>query len=370
MGHHALRKRLSYANVMSTACLFVVLGGSAYAAVSVTGKDVRNGSLTGADIRDHSLGAREFKRGARRAGPAGAPGPQGDPGRDGAPGAGVPAPPAVVQEPAGRLTLAGLAGTGPDGSIEVRSLAWSNVVSGYDVAGGGKVPAPVWGDITIAKAPDRASTELWKRTATGEHIASAELELLAPGATVPYATYVLSDVTVEGFSTQGSGDERQDTVQLGFNTAIAANPAFTLDPSAPLPAPAEPRVGRMTVDGIPGATAIVLDAWNVTGAGGPAQFGPFLVSIPVGPASPELLERFAAGAHIKSVTIELLQPGSADVSSTYVLTDVVITALAVAGDARPLERIGFDAARIESTTPVPGGQAIRSCFDRKLLASC
>src|SRR5215204_6488270 len=132
MGHHALRKRLSYANVTSTACLFIVLGGSAYATVSVTGKDVRNGSITGADIRDHSLGARELRRGALLVGPTGAPGRPGDPGRDGEPGAGVPAPPAEVREPAGRLTLAGLAGTGPDGSIEVRSLAWSNVVSGYD----------------------------------------------------------------------------------------------------------------------------------------------------------------------------------------------------------------------------------------------
>ena len=370
MGHLALRKRLSYANVTSTACLFIVLGGSAYATVSVTGKDVRNGSITGADIRDHSLGARELRRGASLVGPTGAPGRPGDPGRDGAPGAGVPAPPVQVREPAGRLTLAGLAGTGPGGSIEVRSLAWSNLVSGYDAAGGGKVPAPVWGDIAIAKAPDRASTALWKRAATGEHIASAELELLAPGATVPYATYTLSDVTVEGFSTQGSGDERQDTIRLGFETAIAANPGFAFDPSAPLAAPAEPTVGRMTVDGIPGATEIVLDAWNVTGAGGPAQFGPFLVNTPVGPASPELLERFATGAHTKSVTIELLQPGSTDVSSTYVLTDVVIAAYAVAGDARPLERIGFDAARIESTTPVPGGEPIRSCFDRKLMAPC
>ena len=35
---------LTYANVVSTACRFLVLGGSAYAAVSITGKDVANAS--------------------------------------------------------------------------------------------------------------------------------------------------------------------------------------------------------------------------------------------------------------------------------------------------------------------------------------
>ena len=59
---HALVNRLSYANVASTVCLFILLGGSAYAAVSITGKDVRNGSLTSADIKDHSLRARDFRR--------------------------------------------------------------------------------------------------------------------------------------------------------------------------------------------------------------------------------------------------------------------------------------------------------------------
>ena len=48
----------------------------------------------------------------------------------------------------------------------------------------------------------------------------------------------------------------------------------------------------------------------------------------------------------------------------------MISSFALIGDARPLERIGFDAAKIESTTPVPGGEPIRACFDRKLMATC
>ena len=70
------------------------------------------------------------------------------------------------------------------------------------------------------------------------------------------------------------------------------------------------------------------------------------------------------------MTIKLLQPGSETVYTTYVLTDVVVSSFAVVGDARPLERLGLDAARVESTTPVTGGEPIRSCWDRKLNASC
>jgi hypothetical protein len=66
-----LRPRLSYANVVSTICLFIVLGGSAYAASqlpknsvgtkqlknkAVTGAKVKDGSLTGTDVNASTLG--------------------------------------------------------------------------------------------------------------------------------------------------------------------------------------------------------------------------------------------------------------------------------------------------------------------------
>ncbi len=40
-----LRSQLTYANVVSTLCLFIRLGGVAYAAVQVTGRNVVEGSL-------------------------------------------------------------------------------------------------------------------------------------------------------------------------------------------------------------------------------------------------------------------------------------------------------------------------------------
>lgn len=79
--------------------LFVALGGSSYAAVTITGKnikndsvttkDIKNNSVTGRDVRNRSLQAQDFKPGQLRGGPAGsgrAPGPQGPAGPQGAPG--------------------------------------------------------------------------------------------------------------------------------------------------------------------------------------------------------------------------------------------------------------------------------------------
>jgi type VI protein secretion system component Hcp len=368
-----LAKRLSYANVVSTACLFVVLGGSAYATATITGKTVRDGSLTSADIKDHSLRPRDFKRGALRAGPVG---PKGDPG---APAPSAP-PAAVVRQPAGRLSLAGVTGSGPGGSIVVRSIAWSNTAGGYDVTTGSGSLKVAWGDLVIAKAPDRSSAALWKLAADGQHLATGKLQLLAPGAGAPYATYAFKDLRVTGFTTQGSGDQRQDEVRLGFETAFMPNPVFSFDPAAPLAPLSAPRVGRMTVSGIAGETDLVLDAWKLAnpgdsslggGAGaGPADFGEFVVSQGVGATSPALLQRFVTGKHVDTVTIKLLQPGSTSVYSTYVLTDAIIGSYSVIGDGRPIERIGFDAARIESTIPVPGGQPLRTCWNRKSNSAC
>jgi hypothetical protein len=47
--------KLSFANVVSLTALFVVLGGGAYAAATITGGDVVNNSLTGQDIREGTL---------------------------------------------------------------------------------------------------------------------------------------------------------------------------------------------------------------------------------------------------------------------------------------------------------------------------
>jgi hypothetical protein len=97
------KAQLSPALVISMIALFVSLGGAGYAAVSVTGKDVKNSSLTGKDVKNSSLTgsdvknsslttsdvknksllANDFKSGQLPQGPQG---PQGAKGDTGAPG--------------------------------------------------------------------------------------------------------------------------------------------------------------------------------------------------------------------------------------------------------------------------------------------
>lgn len=52
----ALRRHLSYANVMATLAVFLALGGSSYAALTITGRDVKDRSLTQRDLRRNTLG--------------------------------------------------------------------------------------------------------------------------------------------------------------------------------------------------------------------------------------------------------------------------------------------------------------------------
>lgn len=56
-----LQSKLTYANVVATLALFVALGGSSYAALTITGRDVKNGSLTGRDVKRDSLGGKRIK---------------------------------------------------------------------------------------------------------------------------------------------------------------------------------------------------------------------------------------------------------------------------------------------------------------------
>lgn len=89
--------RPTAANVLSFLALFVALGGTSYAAVTITGRNVKNSSLTGADVRNsslttsdvknHSLLTRDFKPGQLPAGPKGEPGPRGLQGGEGPKGA-------------------------------------------------------------------------------------------------------------------------------------------------------------------------------------------------------------------------------------------------------------------------------------------
>jgi hypothetical protein len=97
-----MRRHLTYANVISSLCLFILLGGSAVAAVTITGKQVKDNSLTSADIRNGTLHGADFGRGvlppagSTQTGAPGPQGPKGEPGEKGEKGdTGAPGPGAV-----------------------------------------------------------------------------------------------------------------------------------------------------------------------------------------------------------------------------------------------------------------------------------
>lgn len=56
-----LKPHLSYANVMATIAVFIALGGTAGAAVLITGKNVKNSSLTYKDLKPNTLGGTRIK---------------------------------------------------------------------------------------------------------------------------------------------------------------------------------------------------------------------------------------------------------------------------------------------------------------------
>ncbi len=90
------RHRPSAATVLSLVALFVALGGTSYAALTITSANVKNNSLTSSDIKNNSVStadvkngsllSSDFKAGQLPAGIQGAPGVPGVPGTAGAKG--------------------------------------------------------------------------------------------------------------------------------------------------------------------------------------------------------------------------------------------------------------------------------------------
>ena len=56
-----VRRRLSYANVMSTLAVFVALGGSSYAAFRISGSSIENRSISAKKLRVNALTGREIR---------------------------------------------------------------------------------------------------------------------------------------------------------------------------------------------------------------------------------------------------------------------------------------------------------------------
>ena len=144
------RGKLSYANVMATVAVFLALGGSSYAAIKITGRNVKDGSLTSADIKDRSLLGKDFKPGQL---PAGARGPQGATGSPGASAAGAGS---------GAVTYHSARVASPQSAMTPGSVSCG---PGEQVVGGGiKVDEPS-SQYIIDSAPD--GTTGWRGTVNG-----------------------------------------------------------------------------------------------------------------------------------------------------------------------------------------------------------
>ena len=122
----SILRRLSrrHSTVVAYLALFAALGGSAYAAATITGQNIKDGSITGKDVRNRSLGTNELSARAvsalsGRRGPAGPKGDQGPAGPSGATGPRGASGPAGAQGPQGP--------SGPSGPSGISG--WQYVVS-------------------------------------------------------------------------------------------------------------------------------------------------------------------------------------------------------------------------------------------------
>jgi Collagen triple helix repeat (20 copies) len=113
----SILRRLSRRHTTAVAylALFATLGGTAYAAVTVTGKNIKDGTVTGRDVKNRSLGTNELSPTAVSS-LKGQPGPAGSQGDKGAPGPTGPIGPAGPKGETGAGGPQGPAGPpGPSG---------------------------------------------------------------------------------------------------------------------------------------------------------------------------------------------------------------------------------------------------------------
>ena len=121
------RRRPQPALVISLVALFVALGGTSYAAISITGSNVRNGSLSGADIKNGSIRGTDVRNGSLTAGDL------------------TPTTVASLQGPTGATGAAGATGaTGTFGAVTTRFQDYksgppvtASCLSGEVAVGGG-----------------------------------------------------------------------------------------------------------------------------------------------------------------------------------------------------------------------------------------
>jgi hypothetical protein len=179
-------RRPSPATAISCLALFVALGGTSYAAITVTSKNVKNNSLTSDDVKDRSLLSKDFKAGQLPAGARGATGSAGPTGlagpagKDGAPGIagkdGVPGATSVVvrsgedqveggdSNGAVATCAAGERATGGGAFLHDAVVAGDAIVRSYPTTGGtgaaaaGEIPTAWFARVYNASGTEKTMT--------------------------------------------------------------------------------------------------------------------------------------------------------------------------------------------------------------------
>ncbi|GEM_PF-2274825 len=397
-----IRSKLSYANVVATLCLFIALGGTSYAAVKITGADIKPESVTGANIKDGSLMAKDFKKGQLPDGRPGAPGAQGQAGAQGGQGAagaqgatgatgaqgaqGEPGEPgeAAAPPPGGPATTERLTIEASPDPIVVKVLS-----SSLDGAFEEGAPKAAFEGLDITAVPGADATQLVAVAATGKHLKSAKLEVTAPGAASPTATLELGEMTVASFAVSGSGEERTEHMRLTVPSpggSQAEPPRLVWAAGAPALPTAGQKVGEMTLAGVTGTFDLISDpsaavepeGWGlvgpeVTGGGGGAghpSFESFRVVKAVDSRSPELLDAMRFGKHFTLATIKVFAPGTTTPATTYELKDASFGAYHLRGGPVPIEELGLKFAAITQTVPVAGGESKVGCWSVSENKAC
>ncbi|MEA2404161.1 MAG: hypothetical protein QOE08_808 [Thermoleophilaceae bacterium] len=174
-----IRRRVTFANVVSLIALFVALGGTSYAAITITGKNVKNGSLTGKDIQDGSVGtldvknggllAKDFKAGQLPKGPKGDNGLNGTNGTSGANGATN----VVLRQVETPFTTAGA-------NAEVPCAAGERATGGgssYSTNGVGVAKPVVLYSRPVTNTPPYTTPDTWEAAMRNDDGATGEYEL-------------------------------------------------------------------------------------------------------------------------------------------------------------------------------------------------
>jgi type VI secretion system secreted protein Hcp len=142
--------------------------------------------------------------------------------------------------------------------------------------------------------------------------------------------------------------------------------------------PAQPSASFLKIDGVQGESADVQHPGEVdvksfhlkaASTGGKVAFGAAEFTKSYDKSSPQLLQKLAGGAHIRTVSFTFRRPGTENFL-VYRLDDVVVSSYEQGGDTGVsplLEHVGLTFSKIVVTyTPVAGPPLVTAGWDLKL----